>query len=109
MPQTSANNHPDSLLNAHCSHGRQHGPTFEGVKRFTALGVTRGEAWAVVRSWRDGRRGELPMVTLATGAAPSGAYFDMTPDDADAMAAALTSAAKMAREVRVLLEAGACK
>lgn len=109
MTETPDHKPPASLLNAHCSHTQQHGPIFANVKRFTTLAVTRGLAYAAVRSWRDGRRGELPVVTLSTGSESFGMAFDMTPDDADEIATALRSAAKTAREVRALLEAGACK
>lgn len=107
MSDTPAPTPTADLIDAHGSHMRQHGATVDNVIQYTAVSVQRGRAYAFVSSSRAGRRGELPIVTLHISASPMGAYFDMTPDDADAMAANLHSAAQMARDVRALLGARA--
>ncbi len=98
-----------ALLDQHGNHQQRHGGFLNTVERFTPLAVTRGEAYMHVSTSRNCRHGELAAVTVTAGARAFTAFFRLTPEDAEAMAATLQQAAATARAVNALVEAGACK
>lgn len=97
---------PARLLDAHCNHWRQHG---RDLYEAGPTGSSRGETRLAVVSARQGSVGGPAgvRVTMFAGALQAG--YRLTPDDAEAVAQWLLSAAAMAREVTAQVEAGACK
>lgn len=94
------------LIDQHGNHCQQHGQPIHHVTRFTARGPERHpHAQLVCATVRDCRKGELPLVVLKQLNHPAYFFTDLTPDDAEQLAATLIHAARRAREVTHALQA----